>query len=242
MRFCLIVLTVILASCRTAAPSATISPTSTAAPLTLTGSVEIHTPPQGAVIYSEVLSISGTGSSLPGDGFLLTLVGPDDEEIARALIPEAEGEWQIELPHSYTGEPIEASLIARPADPLVSGIYSQQTIALAGLSYRPEGIFGSITFPAEGSTVGGETLLVTGSASGVPEGALAVDLIADDGRLVTTMLAATVNPYLIDDMPWSAELGTQGYTGPASIQISAPYDNTVLPLSQIQIMIDTAAG
>lgn len=242
MRFCLIVLMVILTSCRTAAPSATMIPTSTAVPSALTGRVTILTPPQGAVVYSEVLNISGIVSGLPGDTFMLTLAGPDDETIARAVIHAADEEWRIELPHSYIGEPVEASLIARPADPLVSEIYAQQTIALAGLSYRPEGMFGSITFPVEGSTAGGETLLITGSASGVPEGALTVDLIAEDGQTVTRTYAATVNPYLIDDMPWSAELGTQGYTGPAAIQISAQNDNTIIPLAQIQIMIDTAAG
>jgi hypothetical protein len=56
--------------------------------------------------------------------------------------------------------------------------------------------------------------------------------------------ADTSNPYLIDDMPWAAELATNSYIGPATIRLGAfnEADSTVTPLKAIRVEVDTAAG
>ena len=56
MRFLPAICLVILAACRPAASVATPAPTE---PPALTGSVQIDSPREGAIIYSEVLAISG---------------------------------------------------------------------------------------------------------------------------------------------------------------------------------------
>ena len=231
----------LLVACRPAVVTPitlTIEPTGAA----LIGSVEIMTPLEGSVIYSELIALSGVASDLPGDVFALTLTGPDGEHIAGTTVRGASGSWSIELAHTYTGEPLEVTISARPFDTTVTGEYTQRTIALAGLSYRPEGIFGSITLPTDDSTVGGEFLLVTGTASGVAGNDLTIDLIADDGRVIARTYPQTANPYLIDNMPFTAELPTNGHIGPATIQLGALDENTFLPLGSIRVNIDTAAG
>lgn len=231
----------LLVACRPAAVLP-IPTTTEATAQPLTGSVEIITPFVGAVIYSELIALSGVATGLPENAFALTLTGPDGEHLAGATVSAASKTWSLELAHTYTGEPIEVTISAQPID--LHGVYTQRTIALAGLSYRPEGMFGSITLPTDGSTIGGEFLLITGTASGVPEYALTIDLIADDGRVVARTYAQTANPYVIDDMPWTAELGINGHFGPATIQLGAQNEaeNTVTPLDSIQIQIETAAG
>jgi hypothetical protein len=234
----------LLTACRPAVvtPNAAVTLEPTAAPLA--GSVEMMTPLEGSIIYSELITLSGVAAGLPDDSFRLMLTGPDGEQIAGATVRGASGAWSIELAHSYTGDPIEVAISAQPLDPFIAGEYTQRTIALAGLSFRPEGIFGSITLPADPSTVGGEFLLLTGTASGVPGHALTIDLLADDGSVITRTYASTANPYRIDDMPFTAELATNNHIGPATIQLGAfdEAENTVTPLDSIRVNIDTAAG
>lgn len=238
-----IIMMALLVACRPAAAppdAATLEPTQ----VPLSGSIAITTPAEGAVIYAELITLAGTASDLPENAFNLVLTGPDGERIAGTTVRDASPSWHIELMHTYTGEPIEVTISAHPLDLTSTGAYARRTIALAGHSYRPEGISGGITLPADGSTVGGEFLLITGTASGVPEYALTIDLIAEDGRLVSRTYAQTSNPYLLDDMPWRAELGINGHYGSATIQFGAQNaaDNTVTPLDNIQVQIETAAG
>lgn len=233
----------LLVACRpaTVLPTPTI-PEATAQPLT--GSIEIITPFEGAVIYSELIALSGVAAGLPENAFALTLTGPDGEQITTATVRPTSETWSVELAHTYAGEPIEVTISAHPLVPTAARNYTQRTVALAGLDYRPDGAFGSITRPMADSTVGGEFLLINGTASGVPTYALTIDLIADDGRVVSRTYAQTSNPYLIDDMPWTAELGINGHFGPAIIQLGAQNEaeNTVMPLDSIQVQIETAAG
>ncbi len=241
----LLIVIALLTACRSAAaPTAPAAVTLELSPAALTGSIEIQTPQQGSVIYSELITVSGIAADLPGDAFALTLTGPDGEHLTGATLRGASGSWHIELAHTYTGEPLEITVTAHPLDPTVTGEYAQQTIALAGLNYRPQGIFGSFNLPVDGSTVGGEFLLVTGMASGVPAHALTVDLIAEDGQIISRTAAFTTNPYLIDDMPFTAELALQNHIGPATIQLGAlnTTDNTITALDSVGVNIDTAAG
>lgn len=226
-------------------PASVPPPASTATPAPmLAGSVQLHNPPQGAVIYAEVMLLQGEATDLPEDQLRLVLTGPEGEIIAGATVQVTAGTWQTLLIHHYNGEPIEVTLSVYPADPAAATPYIQQPIVLAGLRYRPEGASGSILFPAEGDTVGGQMLLVTGTASGVPEHTLTIDLLNEDGQMLTRTYASTTNPYLIDEMPWRAELATHDHIGPATLRLGMldEAENTVFLLDAIDIIIDTAAG
>jgi hypothetical protein len=205
----------------------------------LTGTVAIEAPITGALIYAEVIQLSGTAANLPDNQFALTLSGPDAIELARSTVQVVDGRWQIELPHSYQDVPIEVAITAGSTDPRIETPYDVVLVALAGLDYRPEGTYGSIIFPTEGSTVGGDSLQVEGLTSGLIENRLNLRLLVNDEDLINDETITIQNPYFIDEMPWSAEISTDGYTGPAILQI-VDSDDTVL--AAINLTVETAAG
>ncbi len=223
-----------LAGCR----SGSIASPAPAAPQLL-GMVTINTPASGALIYAEVLQIAGTATGLPANQFLLTLVGPDEVELARSIISVNEGRWQVELPHTYQDVPIEVAITAKSPDPNISTPYAVGLIALGGLDYRPEGTYGYITFPPAGSSVGGDSVQVEGLASGLPDNRLAVRLRDTDLQIINEQIVSIYNPYFVDEMPWTAEVATNNYTGPASLEILQ--DNDTI-LSSITLNLETAAG
>jgi hypothetical protein len=199
----------------------------------LSGDVHIVYPQDGATIYSEVLIISGTATT---PDFALKLVAPDETIIAQTTIQSQADTWQIELVHSYNGEPIEVNVSAVPIDTNITTEYDTLTIVLSRIENRPEGIFGSITSPSEGGTVGGEVIPISGMASGLSEISLA--LIGSDGANIDSRDVALYNPYLVDDMPWTAELATNGYLGDAKIRIT----NNENSISSVDVKITSEAG
>jgi hypothetical protein len=211
----------------------------------LTGSVDIAYPIDGTTVYAEALLMRGTASGLPNNTFTLEIVGVDDEIIARSSVTMTDGQWMVELPHSYTGEPIEVSIYAIPSDPdLTSDLrYDTGTIILAGLSYRPEGIFGTVTFPTADSTVSGETIPVSGTASGLFEGTMLLGLYSEDGTEISRLvLTLEGQPY--DVVPWTAELPTNGYIGLAEIRAfyQQASDGKPVILSSAIVTVSATAG
>jgi len=231
MRRMILALLLLLSACSPSALLPTPSPT----PPALEGSVDILYPQDGSIIYSEALTLSGTASA---SNFALKLVAPDEQVIAETTIQTQGDEWTVELIHNYAGEPIEVNILAVPVDATITTEYDIATILLAPLESRPEGTFGSITMPTEGDTVGGEMIQVSGMASGFAENTLSIALIGSDGTTVDSKNIALHNPYQIDDMPWTAELATNGYTGSAEIRI-ADGQNII---SSITVTITAEAG
>src|SRR5688572_2394982 len=104
---------VLFSACTPADNNATPVPTATAG---LSGSVDIVYPPDGSTVYAESLSLRGTAQGLANNTFTIEVVGVDDEIIARSSVTATDGQWAVELPHSYTGEPVEVSIYALPSD------------------------------------------------------------------------------------------------------------------------------
>jgi hypothetical protein len=210
-------------------------PTMTPAIPTLEGNVDILYPQDGSVIYSEALTISGTATT---SNFALKMIGPDEKIIAQTTVQAQEDDWKVELVHSYRGEPIEVNILAVPTDADSDLDYDIATILIAPLDSRPEGVFGSITAPSDGDSVGGEVIQISGTASGLPENLLSIALIGSDGAIIDSRDITVYNPYVIDDMPWTAELTTNGYTGVAEIRISSGETT----LSSINVNVTAEAG
>jgi hypothetical protein len=211
----------------------------------LTGSVDLVYPLDGTTVYAEALSLRGTAQGLPNNTFTLEIVGVDDEIIARSSVVVTDGQWSVELPHSYTGEPIEVSIYAIPSDvDLTSELrYDTGTIILAGLSYRPEGIFGSITTPTVGNTVSGETISVSGTASGLFEGNMLLGMYSADGTEISRIVM-TLEGQPYDVVPWTADLSTNGYVGLAEIRAfyQQASDGKPVILSSVQVTVSATAG
>lgn len=203
--------------------------------------ISIDFPQDGTIVYAETLYIAGQSGD-PAQPFQIELINIDDTVIAETTVNPQSGEWQIEVPHGYTGDPSEVIIRAVPTDESSTQIYDSATILISDMTRRPEGIYGSITTPANGVEVGGDMLLVEGRASGAPENTITVELVGDtviDSQVITLM-----NPYFVDEVPWQAELATNGYTGQATIQvyITSPQDGSQIVLDSIIVTVITAAG
>jgi hypothetical protein len=239
--FCLALIALLLtAACAptppTQAPPATIG---------LLGNVKLDYPTDGGTLYSEVIFASGTANAVPNNTFTLDVVNADDAVIASSTIQvNADGTWQAELPQPYNGDPAEFNIVARPTDNSAQSAYAVNTVTIAALQHRPEGALGSISAPIEGGTAGGESFIVDGMASGVPQNTITVTLLDTNNAVISSAIVTLQNPYYVDVLGWQTELTTQGYQGLATLEISfsSPMDGSVTTLDSISLNIGSAAG
>jgi hypothetical protein len=247
MRLSLIfaMLMMVIAACTPAASdpgTGELTVLSTEAPLP--GSVEIEVPENGAIIYAETMFISGTASDLPDGGFQLEVVTASGEQLVETTVQPDDGSWQVELVHGYEGDPMEAQIFALPVDTTIQGEYDVETIAVSSQDNRPEGTFGSIISPGEGVTLGGDSIEVSGTASGLFENTLVVVLEDAEGSVLDEEILTITNPYFIDEMVWSATLETDGYTGEATIRAyyQDAQDGDEVTLDEVTFTLQVAAG
>jgi len=208
------------------------------------GEVDIVYPSNGTVIYAEAITVSGTMFGADQQTFTVELIDPDDAVIASADVQTQEGDWRVEIAHNYTGDPSEVTVRAVPSGE-VEGEYDSATILLSNASLRPEGTFGTITAPLEGDVVGGDSILIEGTASGLFENTLIVEMVLPEGAVLAEQVLTVNNPYFIDEVPWQAELAfADDYTGPASIRAyyTSADDGSEIDLDQVGVMIEVAAG
>lgn len=207
----------------------------------LIGAVEISSPKLGSVIYAETLFVSGTIQGV--DSFNLLIETVSGEILFDGEITGIDGHWNREIIHGYTGEPIEAIIHAKSTDSRVSLQYDERPILIASVAYREEGVFGLILFPTEGQSVGGDSIQIEGTASGIPDNRLSILLRHDEG-LIDKQVIFLDNPYRIDARTWSADLLTNNYQGVATIDIAYtdPQTNSEQILDTISIVIGSAAG
>ncbi len=207
----------------------------------LEGNVSIEMPLDGAVIYSEVFVLRGTAQGV--DTFQLLITDTADETIARAMVDVEDGQWAVNIPHTYNGEPTEAIISALPTNASVAGDYDLVSIILSSIDNRPDGVFGSIISPIDESVVGGDFIPISGNASGLFEGTFILAL-ENEGEIISQLVMTHNNPNLIDDMPWSADLQTNDYTGEATIRMyyQDARDGTEVTLDSVVITISQIAG
>jgi hypothetical protein len=65
-----------------------------------------------------------------------------------------------------------------------------------------------------------------------------------DGNVIDTRPITVFNPYFMDEVPWTAELATNGFTGQAEIRASylAPADGSEQILASIVVTVSQDAG
>lgn len=202
--------------------------------------VLVQSPADGSVIYAELLYAAGIVQHEAQAGFRLLLVDAAENTLAETIIyPDDNANWRVELPHQYQGEPSEMTLISLPLDAESAEGYSTTPLIVAGLAHRPEGTFGSIRLPHDGLTVGGESLLVEGTISGVGDVPVRIQLIPNnDPRPLDSAVVESSSPYALDETLWRIELSTAFYIGPARLVLVT--DDVIL--AEIGITITEAAG
>lgn len=241
IRLLLVFMLLFIAAC-TPTPENNVTVTPSSEPLI--GSVDITFPMSGAIIYSEVLYISGTASNVPSEGFQIELIAPDDSVIVETTIQPTDNAWVTEIVHEYTGDPTEMTVVAKSLNDNNPLDYDIESIVLSTLEQRPDGQFGSILSPTEGTTVGGDSILISGRGSGLFENTFVLAIESADGERVVEMPFTLENPYFIDDVLWEAELPRNDYIGNASLIMfyQDAQDGNEVILDSIDIVISSVAG
>lgn len=214
------------------------NPTTTIRPMA--SAVEIDHPTDGTIIYSETLFATGRVSET-AQQFNLELVNIDGNVINSITVDSQPGAWEREFVHGYTGEPSEFILRAVPTNPdNTFQIYDSAAILLADISKRPDGIYGSITQPINGAQVGGDMIQITGRVSGTDQ--VNIVVITDTGETLDTKAAELVNPYLLDEVSWNAEITLGDYIGQATLHAVAVSTDDEVEIGAIDLSIGAAAG
>lgn len=211
-------------------------PASTPDPMA--GTVTLDSPPDGAVIYASALGVSGTLADVAAKPLLVRLIKPDGGVIAQARVEAQQGEWSTEIIHGYTGEPTRVTVEVLPAQAVEAGILASSGIIVASLSERPDGAFINVVLPQDGTEIGGDEVLVMGTASGFPQNQLLVELVDSSGIVLDFETVTLRSRYAIDEIPWELSLTPQAYHGNAVVRVSAEGE----VLDTIAVIVTDAAG
>lgn len=240
-RLCLILLmSWALVACATSGTATDSTPTEEA----LSGTVDITFPMSGAIIYSESLYVAGTASQVPEQGFRIELVASDDQLISETVIVPEGDTWSTTIVHAYEGDPTELTVIAKSLNDTLTTAYDSEVIILSSLTERPDGVFGEITTPTSATTIGGDSLLITGRASGLFEGTFSLAIESEAGERLVQMPFTVINPSMLDDVLWTAELPRGDFMGNATIVMfyQSARDGREVILDRVDVTISRVAG
>ncbi|MCS6836088.1 MAG: hypothetical protein NZ750_08730 [Anaerolineae bacterium] len=240
MRRACVCLLLALVACTPAASDQAVVPP---APPVLQGRVDILGPTAGWIVYDALLTVYGTAEDVPPVGFLLRVLDAEGATLVQtAIVPEADGRWQTRLLHGYHGEPGEITLRAESLDPRIEGDYDSEMAAISGLAYRPEGRSAALLGLAEGQVIGGEQLLIQGSASGFEQGQLLLRLETRDGTPMSQVVVPLPASFL-DEVIWQAELVSVRQPQPVVLRLLALEDDgSESTLQAIRLQLSVAAG
>ncbi len=103
-----------------------------------------------------------------------------------------------------------------------------------------------ISSPANGATVSGSPLYVSGTVSNLSSDQFVLQVFDTSNQSITPEQAITLsNPNHVADVPWSASVLVSGYTGAAQIRISAPTGSgeiTVIGAVSVNVVPATASA
>lgn len=225
---------IVMAGCGVTANSLpTLAPTPTSPPL-----LEITSPQTGTVIYADTINISGTSPNT-NQTVMVELLGPEDDQLAQASTSsDVAGTWQITLNHGYTGDPIEVLLrIVAPAAVQIQG-RAQIGLVLNTTEARPIEAQISIISPIAASIVGGDVFEVTGTAISIAQGTFTVRLMSTADEIISQSAVMVPESNMENLLPWSTELTTEGYVGPAAVIVLLADTR----IAEVAIEVGGAAG
>jgi hypothetical protein len=202
------------------------------------GEVIVSSPSAGDTLYAELIRLTGEINITP-QSLVAHILDVDNNLLASAPLMTQFGAWMLEMPRpDYFGE---ANVqVVSASDPTM--IYATIPVFLADMANRPSGTFGSIITPADGDQVGGDTILVSGRASGIVGDKIQLVLQSGDG---TTVIHDVVinNPYGVDDVLWQTDLSLTGLSG--SVTLTAYFTPSTDPnpiLTRVTLVITQVAG
>lgn len=209
------------------------------APQGKTGQIALISPPDGAIIYSSALTISGTAQGVNSAGFIITVSDANADLLTQKAAPERDSTFSYELLHGYSGEPTAVTVTLTAADAPNDPPYATVHVTLASLEHRPEGVYVDISTPGLGDEIGGDVIAVQGRASGLQNPVFSVELVGSDGAVIDSEQITLPPSYIADDLPWSTALSPGTTTGSAIIRVMAA-DGTQLVF--VPVILSAAAG
>jgi len=189
-------------------------------------SAVIAVPADGSVVSGTPLEINGSVSGLPEDRFWLELLDDQSNVINRQEITlrnpngALRVSWSASLFTRYTGA-ADLRLIARDRNGRdYVGATVHLTISSGGGSsslQTTDAPVATITNPAAGSTVQGDSIQISGTAGGLLEATFTLELRASDGTPLTSQVITLTSSDPSFVVPWSAVIDAGGYRGSAEI-------------------------
>ncbi|MCA9894705.1 MAG: hypothetical protein KC615_17080 [Anaerolineae bacterium] len=204
--------------------------------------VTIDLPRIGTIIYADTIYVAGTSNASMEDGFLIQVITANSDVIADGSVQPTDGHWDVQLPHSYTGDPTEITIVASLSDGQTSAELDLASAVLSPEVNRPDGIYGLILQPTNGDTGGGEQIPVFGVVSGLSTGEIVIGLTMGGDEISLATLAIDY-PNSLDEIPWQVDLPTEDTTGPVTLTLSYKDEtgNLVL-LDEIELVLTAVAG
>ena len=203
---------------------------------------EITSPANGTTVSGTPLYVSGVVHNLPEDSFTLQVFDASGQALTGAQRitlsnPNnvADVPWSASVQvNNYTGA-AQIRISARTASGTDAVIGSANINLGAGANPPPAGSTtgNSITSPANGSSVSGDPLTVTGTAGGIAENQFTLLLLNTSGIVLNSQVI-TLSGAETNAVPWSASLGTSGYHGQAEIRavtIANGQQNTLVSIT-----------
>lgn len=168
-------------------------------------------------------------------------------------LPTALATGEIIAPPGVTVTPlpgIAATSATTPGatrTPFGNNVPTPQPIATTGGFPTPAtGERADITSPASGASVEAPTLYVSGVVHNLPEDKFTMQVFDSDGEALTGAQTITLsNPNHVADVPWSASITVNGYTGAAQIRITARTADgmdAVIAAANVNIVAGTGAN
>ena len=204
-----------------------------------TGTIMLDSPPDGAIIYSSTLAVSGTAQGINSGGFITTVTDASGAVIARHQAAERDRPFLFEMVHGYSGEPAPVTLTVTAADAPDDPPYVTRTFTLAAMEHRPEGVYVDILTPQMGDEIGGDEIDVRGRMSGLEDRRFTVELVGGDGAVIDEAEILLPPGYIADDLPWQAVLNPGEATGSAIVRVTGS-DGTEYGL--IPVVLSAAEG
>ncbi len=195
-------------------------------------SATITSPASGATVSGSPLTLSGMVYNLPQDEFTIQVFGADGEAVSTSQritlnnpnqVAEVPWSASMMLRNNYTGA-AQIRLTAQTRGGTEATL-AQVDVNIgqgAAVPVNPnpgasDGTTGSITSPANGGTVTGDPITVSGTAGRIAENQFTLVLMTESGVTLNSQ-TVTLSGGDTGVVPWSASMGTGGYRGRVEIR------------------------
>jgi immunoglobulin-like protein involved in spore germination len=207
-------------------------------------------PLDGATVSGGSIQIAGTAGGIFENMFTVAVVDLSGNTIASQGItlnnPNFDNlvSWSAALSTgNYSGQAEIRAFTASPRDGSLILLGSVHVTIVPGGSGAgggtANGPTATITSPTNGSTIANGIIQVTGMAGGIHENQFTLSLILPNGSEINSqhITLTSSDPSFI--VPWSAALGTNGFTGQMEIRAytASPRDGSLIVLSSIQVIV-----